>query len=345
MNGFGSDMVKTFLTSGKHAAITEYAKILYPDKRNVIVDQYDGDCVRLYTESDAIHVMCPTDMSGVVAESVAEMIATGDVFDNADDVDNNAQFVTLNSAKQSALINKGIDQPKNLRIVISGIIGRMSDDGTIEISVADLDNGKQFVDQLKTCDPEDSDKIDGLVDHYLGAKDHQSLPRDLKKVAGSGLRSDLKDITSVNDDDVLKDDDYEWDKLADDDDSNSEEYEHKDDDHPYEEAFFSKKPKKLKPIPRSIIAYITVEKNDIQDANDQAMLSGYTCSKLDLVEFYLNVIDCQDERYIVPHPREYLVWMQKELTRLLNEILKMKPVNRSNNVWQYGVTLPQDWRG
>lgn len=345
MNGFGSDMVKSFLTNGKFVTIKDYAKILYPDKRDVIVDTYDGDCARLYTESDAIHLMCPLNMNDVILESVADAIATGTVFDDADEVDNNAQFVTLQAARQGALINKGIDQPKNLRIVISGIIGRMSDDGTIEISLADLDNGKQFVDQLKECDPEDRDSIDGLVDHYLGTKDHQSLPKDLKKTAGSGLRSDLKDITSVDDEDVIKNSDYEWDELADDDDSTKEEYEHKDEDHPYEEGFFSKKPKKLKPIPRNIIAYITVEMNAIQDANDQAMLSGYTCSKLDLVDFYLNVIDSQDERYIVPHPRTYLVQMQNDLNRLLNEILRMKPVNRSNNVWQYGVTLPQDWRG
>lgn len=117
------------------------------------------------------------------------------------------------------------------------------------------------------------------------------------------------------------------------------------DDKPYEESFISKKPKKLKPIPRDIIAYITVEMNAIQDSNDQAMLSGYTCSKLELVDFYLNVIDTKDERYIVPHNRTYLVQMQNDLNRLLTQILRIRPVNRNDRVWQVNVNYPEGWRG
>lgn len=116
-------------------------------------------------------------------------------------------------------------------------------------------------------------------------------------------------------------------------------------DRPYEEAFISKRPKKLKPIPRDVVAYITVEMNAIQDSNDQAMLSGYTCSKLELVDFYLNVIDTNDERYIVPHSRQYLIQMQNDLNRLLTQILKIRPVNKNDRVWQVNVNYPEGWRG
>ena len=112
----------------------------------------------------------------------------------------------------------------------------------------------------------------------------------------------------------------------------------------FEEGFFSKKPKKLKPIPRDVVAYIAVEMNAIQDSNDQAMLAGYTCAKLDLVDFYLNCIDTQDERYIVPHNRAYLVNMQNELNRLLAQILKIRPANQSNALWRANVTLPEGYR-
>lgn len=113
----------------------------------------------------------------------------------------------------------------------------------------------------------------------------------------------------------------------------------------YQEGFLSKKPKKLKPIPRDIIAYITVEMNDISSANDQAMLSGYTCSKLELVDFYLTVIDTQDPRYIVPHTKQYLETMKLELERLLAKILRIRPINKSDRIWRMNVTYPEGWRG
>ena len=116
-------------------------------------------------------------------------------------------------------------------------------------------------------------------------------------------------------------------------------------DESYQEGFLSKKPKKLKPIPRDIIAYITVEMNDITSANDQAMLSGYTCSKIELVDFYLTVLDTQDPRYIVPHNKEYLTYMKRELERLLTQILRIRPINRMDKVWRVNVNYPEDWRG
>lgn len=102
----------------------------------------------------------------------------------------------------------------------------------------------------------------------------------------------------------------------------------------HQEGFLSRKPKKLKPIPRDTIAYITVEMNDIHSANDQAMLSGYTCSKIELVDFYLTVLDTQDARYIVPHSKQYLVQMKNDLERLLAQILKIRPINRSEQIWR-----------
>lgn len=95
-----------------------------------------------------------------------------------------------------------------------------------------------------------------------------------------------------------------------------------------------KRPKKLKPIPRDVVAYITVEINAIKDSNDQAMLASYTCAKLELVDFYITCIDTKDERYIVPHTRQYLVQMQTDLNRLLTRILQIKPINHNDRMWK-----------
>lgn len=102
----------------------------------------------------------------------------------------------------------------------------------------------------------------------------------------------------------------------------------------HQEGFLTKKPKKLKPIGRDVVAYITCEMNAIHSSNDQAMLAGYTCSKLELVDWYITVLDTQDPKYIVPHTRQYLVTMKAQLESLLAQILKIRPINRSEQIWR-----------
>lgn len=107
------------------------------------------------------------------------------------------------------------------------------------------------------------------------------------------------------------------------------------------EGFLSKKPKKLKTIPaREIVAYIATEMNAINDVNSQQMLAGYTCSKLEVADFYLSCIDNQDDRYVVPHTRDFIVRYQSDLNRLLTQILKIRPVNRNDRIWQINVNYP-----
>ena len=105
------------------------------------------------------------------------------------------------------------------------------------------------------------------------------------------------------------------------------------------------KPKSLKPIGREVVTYILTQKNNIHDANDQSMLASFCCAKLELVDFYLNCIDTKDYRYIVPHNRQYLVQMQNDLNRALQEVLRVKPVNRMDRPWRVNVVYPQGWGG
>lgn len=107
------------------------------------------------------------------------------------------------------------------------------------------------------------------------------------------------------------------------------------------EGFLTKKPKKLKEIPaREIVTYIATEMNGITDVNGQQMLAGYTCSKLEVADFYLSCIDNKDDRYIVPHTRDFIIRYQSDLNRLLTQILKIRPVNRNDRIWQINVNYP-----
>lgn len=333
MNGFGRDMVKAFLQSGKLEAITEYAKIKHPNrKRNVILSSYKGTDIRVYTREDTVHLMYPEDVTEIQMESVADAISKGTIFDDAETLDNHADYLLMMNTPGRLMTRNGLDQPKHLKIVLTGVMGRMTDEGTLEIEVSGMRDGQQFIDQLKETPSEDVTK---LTDHYLSTKDHVSLPTELKDDIASS-KHEIEDIKKL-DGEPVDDDDFEKDE--DDDDDDDEKRNH------FEEAFFSRKPKRLKPIPRDVVAYITVEMKAIDSSNSQAMIAGYTCSKIELVDFYLNCIDTQDARYIVPHTREYLVKMQQDLNSLLNQILKVQPINRSMGIWKQNVTLPEGWRG
>ena len=82
--------------------------------------------------------------------------------------------------------------------------------------------------------------------------------------------------------------------------------------------------KKLKKIPRDLVAYITIETESINDANDKMMIASYCLSKLEIVEWYIELIDVGSKRYIVPHSRPYLETLRTELLRCYSNIMKVK---------------------
>lgn len=79
--------------------------------------------------------------------------------------------------------------------------------------------------------------------------------------------------------------------------------------------------KKLKRIPMDTIAYIQIETESIRDANDKMMIASYCLSKLEIVEWYIELIDVGSKKYIVPHNREYLVTMRTQLLECYKKIM------------------------
>ena len=88
--------------------------------------------------------------------------------------------------------------------------------------------------------------------------------------------------------------------------------------------------KKLKKIPRDIVAYITIEAESIQDANDKMMIASYCLGKLEIVEWYIELIDTANPKYVVPHPRLYLVSLRTQLLDCYNKIMDTKIQNSAN---------------
>ena len=99
--------------------------------------------------------------------------------------------------------------------------------------------------------------------------------------------------------------------------------------------------KKLKKIPRSIIPYIQIEIESIKDDIDKNLIVGYIVSKLDLVDWYIELLDTGSNKYIVPHTRLYLVSFKKELLKLYKMAMNKVPSDRTKNRIPY----PEGYEG
>ena len=426
MNSTQLDIVKALIEKKKYDVITEYAHVCHPEKGVIVVNEYAGNGVRVYKDNKGqTRVLCPKDISVVQEGHVAQAIANGTIFDDADEVDNNATMIERTSIPYDAMVNAGKETPKQLKPMIAIVIGKMDDNGSFSVSDADRENGVNFVRDL--CDKEKCPETNDVVDHYLD-KDKDSFYSPEMGKSLTELDNEVDDIVSTSPEDVVSDndtvdsyDDYNMEEIesdpvpedanedsdeeecvdgkedSDDEEGSEEETETDDDTYDDEngydaepdpddsdddtveecgdtetveescgtksctvkenpdkqeftlpkttetdkpgtivqqEGFLTKKPKKLKPIGRDVVAYITVEMNDIHSANDQAMLAGYTCSKIELVDFYITCLDSQDARYIVPHNKQYLVQMKNDLERLLAQILGIRPINRTEQIWR-----------
>lgn len=85
--------------------------------------------------------------------------------------------------------------------------------------------------------------------------------------------------------------------------------------------------KKLKKIPRDLVAYITIEAESIRDANDKMMIASYCLAKLDIVEWYIELIDVGSKKYIVPHTKPYLETVRTQLLACYKKIMDTKIKN------------------
>ena len=367
------DLIKLSVDSRNSQTLNQALTIVFPDKmkdKEFIIHEYDGSIPRLFGKEDTIELMLPNDMDEIVENAVVDAIANGTLFDDADHVHNATDYIAMTTLPVRGMNNKGISEPKALKYTIGSVVGSMDHNGRFGTDENDLRNGINFTHDMIQHGNEDN--VHELVGSYLDAKDSGRLPILFKK-STRGIDDEIDAVKSVTPEDTITqsdimngfetlskneiedlEDDVETKKecgtvcgIDEDDDftSTGEMQGGEDVNTPtdvteyavyndYLTEGFLRRPKKLKPIKRDVVAYIAVEINAIKDANDQAMLAGYTCSKLELVEFYITCIDTKDDRYIVPHTRQYLVDMQNELNRLLTRILQLKPINRNDTRWK-----------
>lgn len=332
MNNIEREIIHKAIHEKKYDCISDISKMIHSDKSEILVTEYAGSEPRLFVDGKKPILMVPTEMTYTQESAVVDAIEKGTIFDDAETVSNSADYITKTTLPCRAMTHRGIHPPKQLKFILTGIIGVMGHDGHCHAGEPELRNGYNYIRDLTKTDLSDGKLVD-MTSRYLGNDtDDIKLDSSIRREIAS-ITDDMIKLNNITPDDEITDDDFDFIEVEDDEPTD------------YQEAFMSRRPKKLKPIPRDVISYIAIELNAIQDTNDQAMLSGYTCSKLELVDFYLNCIDTQDERYIVPHPRQYLITMQSQLNDLLTKILRIKPINKNDRVWQVNVNYPEGWRG
>lgn len=87
------------------------------------------------------------------------------------------------------------------------------------------------------------------------------------------------------------------------------------------------KKKKLKKIPYDVVSYVLIEAEAIKDANDKQMISSYCLHKLELVNWYLELLEEGSKKYVVPHSKAQLEQLRDQLMDAHKTIMATKIPN------------------
>lgn len=84
------------------------------------------------------------------------------------------------------------------------------------------------------------------------------------------------------------------------------------------------RPKRLKRISYDTVSYIQIETEAIKDYNDKQMISSYCLSKLEMVDWYIQLLKVGSEKYIVPQNLYELETIREQLKACHEQIMRVK---------------------
>ena len=102
--------------------------------------------------------------------------------------------------------------------------------------------------------------------------------------------------------------------------------------------------KRLKKIPYDLVSYIQIETEAIRDYNDKQILSSYCLHKLEVVNWYLELLEVGSKKYIVPQSKEYLERVRDQLIECHKKIMSTK-IKSSNKRPIIDVDYPEGYEG
>ena len=94
----------------------------------------------------------------------------------------------------------------------------------------------------------------------------------------------------------------------------------------YITEFLDIRKKKLKPVNQNEIDYVAMKSQDIQSIDDKIMLMSYINSKLDMIEYYLSIMDDPKtaKKYIIPNSENQLNRYRVQLLQIKKYITNYK---------------------
>lgn len=104
------------------------------------------------------------------------------------------------------------------------------------------------------------------------------------------------------------------------------------------------KPKKLKRIPVDLVTYIQIETEAIGNYNDKQMISSYCLGKLELVNWYIELLEVGSKKYIVPQSKAYLEGVRNQLMECHKQIMGTK-VPRPSECLVVDTKYPEGYEG
>ena len=103
-------------------------------------------------------------------------------------------------------------------------------------------------------------------------------------------------------------------------------------------------PKKLKKIPADLVSYIQIETEAIRDANDKQMISSYCLHKLEVVNWYIELLEVGSKKYIVPQSKAHLEMVRDQLMECHKAIMAVK-VSRPGERPLLDIKYPKGYEG
>lgn len=78
--------------------------------------------------------------------------------------------------------------------------------------------------------------------------------------------------------------------------------------------------KKLKRISKEVIGYIKIRGMNARDADELTMIVSFGYSKLEQCEWYMEIIQRKDKKYIVPQSYAELKSIRDDIQNILDEL-------------------------
>ena len=102
--------------------------------------------------------------------------------------------------------------------------------------------------------------------------------------------------------------------------------------------------KKLKKIPYDLVSYIQIETEAIKDFNDKQMISSYCIHKLEVVNWYLDLLEIGSNKYIVPQSKEHLEMVRDQLMECHKNIMRTEVKNTNKRPF-IDIDYPDKYKG